>query len=105
MLNKLKHIVGEINCVRCSIVESGISETRMIFLKDLLEFNKFEVITGKEKNDEDKYTIGVSDVTFNHVFEVYDRKLKTKDGHRVSPAYWNQETTVCDPNYWIMRRK
>lgn len=101
MLNKLKRTVGEVNNIRCSIVESGISSDRMSFLKELLEHNKFEVVTEKAKDDESKFVIGVTDVTFNQIYSIYDRILKTKNGNRVTPAYWNQETTICDPEYWV----
>ena len=42
-LNKGKHIVGEVDGVRCTIVETGISLKSAGFLKELLEFNGFEV--------------------------------------------------------------
>ena len=103
-LNKIKYNISEIEGVRCKIIESGISESRMTFLKDLLEFNKFEVKINKDKDSENKFTLGVTDILFNPVFAVYDRILKTTDGHRVSPAYWNQDTTVCDPHYWIIKK-
>lgn len=103
-LNKLKYNISEIDGIRCKIIESGITESRVKFLKDLLELNKIEVRVLKEKDQEDKYSIGVTDITFNPVFAVYDRILKTVEGHRVSPAYWNQETTVCDPHYWIIKK-
>jgi hypothetical protein len=104
-INTLKPNIGEIDCVRCVIIESGISPERMCFLKDLLEFNNYEVIIDKGKTDDSKYMIGVTNITFNPVYAIYERQLKTKEGHKVSPAYWKQETTVCDPNYWIMRDK
>ena len=103
-LNKIKYNVGEIEGVRCKIIESGISESRMNFLKDLLEFNKYDVRISKDIDPENKFTLGVTDILFHPVFAVYDRKLKTADGHRVSPAYWNQETTICDPHYWIIKK-
>jgi hypothetical protein len=103
-LNKIKYNAGEIEGVRCKIVESGISESRMIFLKNLLEYNKFEVKVAKDKDSDNKYTIGVTDILFNPVYAVYDRILKTPEDHRVSPAYWEQDTTVCDPHYWIFKK-
>jgi hypothetical protein len=42
-INNAKHIVGEIDGVRCTIIESGIEPQRSAFLTDLLEFNHFEV--------------------------------------------------------------
>jgi hypothetical protein len=103
-LNKGKHIVSEIDGVRCTIIETGITESRMLFLKDLLSFNHFEVKTAEEKKEAEdtpaKYTLGVTDILFNPVIAVYERSLKTHDGCRVSAPYWNQYTTVCNPKYW-----
>lgn len=106
-LSKAKHIIGEIEGVRCTVVETGISEERMTFLKTLLEHNKFEVKISSEKKDDQPatYTIGVTDIIFNPVYAIYERSLKSTDGYKVTPAYWNQETTVFDPRYWLMRRK
>ena len=96
-LNKGKQIVEEIKGIRCTIVEKGISRTRASFLQDLLKTNGFEVITD---GDDDKITIGVTDLVFNPVIAVYQMRLKTKDGHKVSPAYWEQRTTICKDEYW-----
>lgn len=106
-INNAKHIVSEIEGVRCTIVESGASLERAAFLTDLLEFNGYEVIEMKEplKNPEDdqKYTIGVTDIVFNPVFAIYERRLRTREGGYVTPAYWKQECTECDSRYWIRR--
>ena len=107
-LTKGKHIVGEINGTRCTIIETEAVKNRVDFLKELLEFNLFEVKVSenKEKNaiGESLYTIGVTNILFNPVIAVYDRTLKTKIGHKVSPAYWLQQTTICDPRYWRVKR-
>lgn len=107
-INNAKHIVAEINGVRCTIVETGASLERAAFLTELLEFNKLEVKEMQEpvKNpgDEPKYTIGVTDIVFNPVFAIYERRLKTRDGKIVTPAYWRQECTECDPRYWKVRK-
>lgn len=106
-LNKAKHIISEIQGVRCTVVESGINEERLQFLKTLLEHNKFEVRIAEEKQENAPvtYTIGVTDILFNPVFAVYERSLKSIDSYKVTPAYWNQDTTVFDPRYWLMRQK
>ncbi len=107
-LNKGKHIVEEINGIRCTIVEKGISMDRVNFLKDLLEFNKYEVQVQEDKPEEGKpvtYTLGVTDIIFNPVIAVDELSLKTRDGRIVSPAYWNQYTTEIDNRYWRFRRK
>ncbi len=82
--------------------ETGITEDRMKFLKDLLETNKFEVKIQKEN---EIYTIGVTDIIFNPVIAVYESKLKTKNGKIVSPAFYRQETNKCDSRYWMAGRK
>ena len=42
-INNAKHIVSEIDGVRCTIIESGATLERVAFLSDLLEFNNLEV--------------------------------------------------------------
>ena len=37
------------------------------------------------------FTVGVTDYTFNTINAIFGRQLKTKDGHFVTLAYWNQE--------------
>ena len=93
-LNNAKHIVGEIDGVRCTIVESGITRDRAAFLTDLLQFNNFEVrkirIPDENEDEEDKYTIGVTDLVFNPVFAVYECLLKTPEGKCVTKEYWKK---------------
>jgi len=104
-----KHIVGEIDGKRCTIVESAINEVRMNFLKELLEYNKLEVKVMKEnaeaENANPTYTIGVTSLLFNPVIAVYDCSLRTKEGKIVTPAYWNQKAALVDSRYWIKRKK
>jgi hypothetical protein len=105
-LNKGKHVVGEIDGVRCTIVESGLNAERKDFLKNLLEFNHFNVRISQESNPDgiEMYSIGVTDIIFNPVIAVYERSLKTPEGTHVSPAIWNQQTTIYDSRYWVIRR-
>lgn len=101
-----KHIVEEINGTRCTIVEKLATPERCEFLKNLLEFNGFTVITDCKPDTEgnNKCTVGVTDIVFNPVIAVYEMALKTPSGARVSPAYWEQkETTVID-QYWLPRK-
>jgi hypothetical protein len=103
MTLKAKHIVEEVNGIRCTIVEKGATAGRVDFLKKLLEFNKFEVLIAEETAIEGAsalFTIGVTDLVFNPVIAVYELSLKTPDGQKVSPAYWEQYTTVCKDEYW-----
>ncbi len=108
-LNKIKHIISEIDGIRCSIVETGASKERVAFLKELLLYNKFDVKVAEEKKEGEgetkTYIIGVTDILFNPVFAVYERTLKSTNDYKITPAYWNQQTTVFDPRYWLMRKK
>ena len=100
-LNQGKHIVEVIDGKRCTLVESGISHKRMEFLKTILEFNGYEV-----KNAVDEagtWKIGVTDVVFHALIDVYKRRLYCPNGHRITPAYWLQLTemqTEAEVNYW-----
>jgi len=106
---KAKHIVEEINGVRCTVVEKGASQGRVDFLKGLLEFNKFEVQVAEDKKETEDaptlFTIGVTDEVFSPVIAVYEMSLKTPDGKRVSPAYWEQKTTEIVDEYWTFEEK
>lgn len=100
-LNNGKHIVKTIDGVRCTLVETDMDEKRVVFLKHLLEGNGYKVKTEKDSNG--KYTLGVTDLLFNPVIDVYKRRLKTQSGHIVTPAYWLQLSTAeteKEVNYW-----
>jgi hypothetical protein len=107
-LTNAKHVIAEIDGVRCSVVETGVTIDRAAFLRDLLEFNNLEVKEIEEKSEtpgtEQKYTIGVTDILFNPVFAVYECLLKTREGKYVTPGYWKQECINCDPRYWTRRK-
>jgi hypothetical protein len=106
---KAKHIVEEINGVRCTVVEKGATQDRVDFLKGLLEFNKFEVLVAEDKKETEDaptlFTIGVTDEVFSPVTAVYEMSLKAPDGKRVSPAYWEQKTTEIVYEYWTFEEK
>lgn len=108
-INSAKHVIGEIEGVRCTIIESGVTIERAAFLTDLLEFNHLEVKEmiqpPENEGDEPKYTIGVTDIVFNPVYAIYERVLKTREGTPMTPGYWRQECTECDSRYWIRRKK
>lgn len=101
---KGKHTVAEIEGVRCTVVQAGITENRRDHLKSLLEFNGFTVKSEQEKSKEgtmlDTYVIGITDVTANPVILVYLQKLRRPDGHIVTPAYWEQSSSQTDITYW-----
>lgn len=101
-LNKGKHLVEEIDGVRCSIVEKGVSPERAEFLKKLLELNGYTVNIAPEVETE-TFKIGVTDLLFNPVIDVYERSLKSLSGDKVTPAYWLQESdkeTEAEVHYW-----
>ena len=101
-LNKGKHLVEEIDGTRCSLVEKGVSADRTTFLKNILELNKYTVKVAAEP-DAETFKIGVTDLLFNPVIEVYKRSLKSTSGKRITPAYWLQESdkeTEAEVNYW-----
>ena len=110
-LNKGKHNVGEVDGVRCTIVETGISKERADFLKELLQFNGYEVNIQEEigvpdpPSDPKTYTLGVTNILFNPVIAVYQKSLKRQDGKKVTPAYWNQTGFEEDKVYWLVGRE
>lgn len=101
-LNKGKHIVEEIDGVRCSIVETGVTSERVDFLKKLLEHNSYMVKVAPGKED-GLFIIGVTDLIFNPVIDIYKRQLKSFTDKKVTPAFWLQlsdNETEKEVNYW-----
>ena len=100
-----KHIVEEINGIRCTVIEKGATARRVDFLKELLSFNGFEIQLSEDKRADEStaptFTIGVTDLVFNPLIAVYEMSLKTKDGQKVSPAYWEQQKTEIVDQYWV----
>lgn len=117
----------ELDGTKCSIIEKNCSASRVEFLKKLLEFNGFTVVVvnspppktaakpvvpaGAEAPVETAppasttFTIGVTDLTFNPVNGVYNRQLKTPDGHFVTPRYWNQQESVSRDDLWYWKKQ
>jgi hypothetical protein len=99
-----KHAFGSIDETRVTFVEKKIDENRKDFLKKLLEHNGFEVIIQEEKRKSEEepqlYTVAVTDMVFNPTVWVFQRKLKTFDGHKVTQDYWNQTSEDTNPHYW-----
>ncbi|EAQ99925.1 hypothetical protein [Maribacter sp. HTCC2170] len=99
-----KHLFGSIGETRVTFVEKKIEENRKDFLKKLLEHNGFEVVIQEEKRASEDvpqlYTVGVTDMVFNPTIWIFQRKLKTFDGHKVTQDYWNQKTEDTSPQYW-----
>jgi hypothetical protein len=107
-LNKGKHIIAELDGVRCTVVESKITDERVKFLKGILENNGYEVKIQQDAAEAEDaavtFTIGVTDLVFNPVIAVYQKRLKLKDGKRVTPAYWNQWNEPQTVPYWLVGR-
>jgi len=100
-LNKIKSVIEEFDGVRCIVVESGINSDRAAFLTQLLEHNGYTV--KKLGTPENTISLGVTDLLFNPVLDVYKRRLKSLSGKRVTPAYWLQQSTdesENEVNYW-----
>ena len=112
-INK-NHEFEELDGVKCAIVEKNASQQRIDFLKPLLEFNKYTVIVVASPPPKAAaaaapaatqtpveaappvpatFTIGVTDVTFNSINAIFGRLLKTRNGHTVTLAYWQQKET------------
>jgi hypothetical protein len=114
-INK-NHEFEELNGVKCGIVEKNVKPGRVAFLKELLEYNGYVVVSvptplpkaaapPAPKEGEvslppaplpapETSTVGVTDYTFNPINAIFGRLLKTKDGHVVTLAYWQQKETV-----------
>jgi hypothetical protein len=103
-LTSARHQIGEIDSIRCTIVESGITKKRMEFLRCLLTGNKLEVKVKEdgpvEGSTETLYTIGVTDIVFNPAYAVYERALLKPDGTVVTPAFYRQMEGDTSVLYW-----
>jgi hypothetical protein len=118
-LNK-NHEFEDLDGVRCGIVEKNVTPERVAFLKELLESNGYTVVSvpspppkvtppPKPKEGEEAveptpapppppetFTVGVTDYTFNPINAIFGRMLKTKNGHIVTLAYWEQKESISN---------
>ena len=117
-INK-NHEFEDLDNIKCSIVEKNVSPERVEFLKDLLTFNKYEVVVVPSPAPKaavaapitegetaptpasttaapTTFTLGVTDLRFNPTNAVFGRSLHTTDGHVVTLAYWSQEDAVSN---------
>lgn len=107
-LQKFEHIIKEIDGTNYRVIEAGISHNRALFLQQLLTHNRVETrleADPTQEGNEPTFTLLTPDVTFNPVIKVYNRELRTPDGRRVTPDYWNQLTEKTEPNYWDLSKK
>jgi hypothetical protein len=121
-INK-NHEFEELDGIKCAIVERNVSPQRVEFLKNLLQFNKYEVVVaaspapkaapapkpaapanGEVQAEQtaqmppplapETFTVGVTDITFNPINAIFGRLLHTADKHVVTLAYWQQKEAV-----------
>lgn len=100
-LNKAKRVIEEVAGIRCAVAETGVNQSRATFLKDLLSHNGYEVQV--EALADGLFKVGVTDILFHPVVDVYKRKLRSLSGKHVTPAYWLQTSTAeteREVNYW-----
>lgn len=99
-----KHVFGDLDGQTVTFVEKNVSRERADFLKTLLEHNRIPVIVvenpGSTEEIPTTYTVATPDLVFNPVTYVYQRRLRTPDGRKVTPAYWRQLTEETKPEYW-----
>ena len=107
-LTKGKHTIAEIEGIRCTVIETGATPERADFLKNLLAFNGYEVKMEKEKTKDgtelETFAVGLTDLLFNPMIAVYEKKLRRKDGFTVTPAFWNQWAGEDTLPYWMLQR-
>lgn len=102
-LNKIKPEIEEIEGIRCVMVEKNCTPERAEFLTKLLSHNQYQV---KIQQIDTTYHIGVTDLLFNPVIDVYKRRLISLSGKKVTPAYWLQlsdQESEIEVNYWIQK--
>jgi len=108
-LNKFQHTIIDIDGIDCRVVEVDLTKERAEFLQKLLLLNsvesKIQEKPAMKEGEVTTYTIATPDITFNPIVKVYNRELRTFEGHRVTPDYWNQKTKDTEPNYWDLQKK
>ena len=108
------HLFEELNGIKCGIVEKNVPGERVQFLKSLLEYNGYTVVSAPSPPPKtappapdvavpapdqtvqalSTFTVGVTDVVFNPINAIFGRLLKTPDGHVVTLAYWHQKEKI-----------
>ena len=105
---KGKHTIAEIEGVRCTVIETAADASRAEFLKDILVFNNQEVKMEHEKTKDgsilETFVVGVTDILFNPMIAVYQKKLVRKDKKTVTPGYWLQKPDQDDIPYWQVQQ-
>ncbi|MBX2942570.1 MAG: hypothetical protein KF860_09510 [Cyclobacteriaceae bacterium] len=108
-LLKFEHKIIDLDDVPHRIIEADVTRERAVFLQNLLLINhhktKIQEVPAKEEGQPSTYNLVTPDVTFNPIVKVYNREIRTSDGKKVTPDYWNQKTTQLEPNYWDKNKK
>jgi len=124
-INK-NHEFEELNGIKCAIVEKNVAPQRAEFLKNLLEYNKYQVVVAASPAPKaaaapkpvvppngdaqpidqsvtpppppapETFTVGVTDITFNPINAIFGRLLRTPDRHIVTLAYWQQKESISN---------
>ena len=124
-INK-NHEFEELNGIKCAIVEKNVFPQRVEFLKNLLEYNGYQVVvatspapkvapatkpaapangdaqaidqaaTPPPPPSPETFTVGVTDITFNPINAIFGRLLRTPDRHIVTLAYWQQKEAMSN---------
>ena len=110
-INK-NHEFEDLDGIKCAIIEKNATASRVNFLKNLLEYNRYTVVVvpspppkpaaavkvtegepapSPPPPSPETFTIGVTDTTFNPINGIFGRLLRTPDGHVVTLAYWEQQ--------------
>ncbi|MGI9139193.1 MAG: hypothetical protein ACR2IM_09145 [Sediminibacterium sp.] len=122
-INK-NHEFEDLDSIKCAVVEKNASTERVAFLKQLLAYNKYQVVvvpspapkaaaaptattsatvdatttvpTAPEIDVPTTFTVGVTDLTFNAINAIFGRQLKTQEGQIVTLAFWQQKESVSN---------
>jgi len=124
-INK-NHEFEELNGIKCAIVEKNVFPQRVEFLKNLLEYNRYQVVVATSPAPKvapppkpaapangnaqtidqaatpppppapETFTVGVTDITFNPINAIFGRLLRTSDRHIVTLAYWQQKEAISN---------
>ena len=115
------HLFEDLDGVKCAIVEKNANQSRVNFLKALLEINNYTVIVvnspppkgtpaptelaSVEPVAPTTFTIGVTDVCFNATNAVFGRLLRTDEGSVVTMPYWQQKEEKSDDSIPYFEKK
>ncbi len=115
------HLFEDLDGVKCAIVEKNANQSRVDFLRSLLEVNGFKVIVVNSPPPKSAavppaegspepvmpatFTIGVTDVRFNPTNAIFGRLLKTKEGRVVTMPYWQQKEKKSDDTIPYFEKK